>query len=279
MKLLRFILIVLIACFLWASTSWASLDFAGATHKVDHGSATSLDDLLANTVMAWVWVDTAVNDGRIFQKGYLAAHSTYNTFGFDSMVRFKREMDRATTDCAAFATLTNFSAWGLGKWLFIAAGLDQAGVDADQYVIMGDLSTSAAEPSSYTTRAVGSGAYNTDAAASFITGQRGNDGLNWDGKIAFLAFYNRRMPIAEAKIHQFHPYKASGAVLFEEYGFNGTSTQPDWSGTQNTGTVTGATVAVHVPLGPIFGFDDAMPSTAAVSATCPQTLTLLGVGC
>lgn len=36
----------------------------------------------------------------------------------------------------------------------------------------------------------------------------------------------------------------------------GSSPEPDWSGNGNNGTVTAAVAADHIPVGPIFGFDD-----------------------
>ena len=50
-------------------------------------------------------------------------------------------------------------------------------------------------------------------------------------------------------------------------------TQPDWSGNGNSGAVTGATVADHVPLGPPFGFDpewQGITTVAAGGVTMPR---------
>jgi hypothetical protein len=51
------------------------------------------------------------------------------------------------------------------------------------------------------------------------------------------------------------PRPIAGCVGFWHLGANGVGTQPDWSGNANAGTVTGATVSDHVPLGPWFGYD------------------------
>jgi hypothetical protein len=72
----------------------------------------------------------------------------------------------------------------------------------------------------------------------------------------------------------------ANSKIFIHLGFAGTGTQPDLSGHGNSGTVTGATVGAHVPLGPMFGLDAALPYRVAAPhslAAALGTLTLTGL--
>jgi len=82
-------------------------------------------------------------------------------------------------------------------------------------------------------------------------------------------YFDRALSLGEIRSLQFHPRVLSGCVLYSHYGFNGTGTQPDWSGKGNSGTVTGATVSNHVPLGSPFGFDDPLPYIVTPSSVVP----------
>ena len=68
-----------------------------------------------------------------------------------------------------------------------------------------------------------------------------------------LQVHNTDLALAEIQRQQFRPHPLASTLVFCMLGYAGTGTQPDWSGNGNNGTVTGATVADHVPLG-AFGF-------------------------
>jgi len=77
----------------------------------------------------------------------------------------------------------------------------------------------------------------------------------------------RRLTLGELQQLQFAPLGACNVtnteLLFE---YHGTGTQADYSGNGSNGTVTSATVADHVGLGPSFGFDPGwIPYTVAAA--------------
>ena len=63
------------------------------------------------------------------------------------------------------------------------------------------------------------------------------------------------LSLAEITQHWMRSQNHANSKVLMHVGYNGTGTQADWSGHGNSGTVTGATVSAHVPLGPQFGFD------------------------
>jgi hypothetical protein len=136
-------------------------------------------------------------------------------------------------------------------WNYVGFTFDIAGSANEVIQIYkGNLTTVAAEIS-YAYRTDGSGTLNSDAAANFSIGNASGYGAAWPGTIAWFAHWNRVLTLAEVVEQQFNPHVTSGCVLFMHLGYNGTGTQPDWSGNGNNGTVTSATVSDHVPLGPM----------------------------
>ncbi len=237
---------------LLASPCFASLNFNGTTHVVNHQSGASLDNTDAITVLVWVQTDqTGDVDMCIMTKGVnVGPRFLLNPIGAATA-----EMPRASVFLSINAPLGNLASYGANKWVYLAVTMDLAGVDGDQMILCGDLNTIATEPSSYNVQAVGSGADSDDAAGDMNVG-RLTDATRWRGDIASVMIFDTNFSVAEIKAQQFNPIPIKKPVLHTYYGFNGTGTQADMSGNGNNGTVTGATVADHVPLRPPFGFHD-----------------------
>jgi len=239
---------------LLASPCLASLNFNGTTHVVNHGSAASLDGIRTITILAWVQTDqTGDVDMIIAVKGSnLGAR-----FGLNPIGAAVAEIPRATVFLTINAPLGNLASYGANKWVYLAVSMDTAGADGDQVILCGDLNTIATEPSSYNAQAVGSGADSDDSAADMTVG-RLDDNFRWRGEMASIMIFDTAFSVAEIQAQQFSPIPIQQPVLYVNYGFNGTGTQIDLSGqaVANNGTVTGATVADHVPLRPPFGFHD-----------------------
>ena len=85
------------------------------------------------------------------------------------------------------------------------------------------------------------------------------------------------MPLAQMQALQFNLHPTTNTLLLSHYGYNGTGTQPDWSGNGHNGTVTGATVADHVPMPPAFPYGDD-DVTELIAAQAFTRMLLLGVG-
>ncbi len=239
---------------LLASPCFASLNFNGTTHVVNHGSAGSLDNNDAFTALMWVKTDqTGDVDFIMLTKGV----NVGPRFAMNPAFAITAEYPRATVFLNINGSIGNFASWGADKWVFLAVSMDIGGVDGDQILMCGDLNTIATEPSSYATQTVGSGASSDDSAGDMNIG-RLQDANRWIGEIASIMIFDTNLSVAEIKAQQFNLIPRIKPILFTNYGFNGTGTQIDLSGqaVANNGTVTGATVADHVPLGPPFGFND-----------------------
>ncbi len=234
-----------------------SLLFGGATSdRVSIAAAASINDLDPFTYLLWLYPTATTNARRIFQKalvgdtpgGYKFARLN-GTGGTSGNIEFT--IKRATTDATRITNDRPLNA-GLNAWVFLACGF--ASSVPEMHVWTGSLTALATE-NTYGTTNNGAGAVTGDNASDLVAGNYVTANQAFPGRIAVFAVFNRLLTLAEIRSWQFRPRKIDGCVLFYELGFNGTATQPDWSGNGNAGTVTGATIAAHVPLGPPFGFD------------------------
>lgn len=242
-----------------------SLLFTNAiSDRVDNNSTDSLDNLVAGTSLQWIYRTTADTDRFIWCKGrtdlsrakYLKINSSDSGQGAGSL---QLGIYRATTPYIVEPTGALVAA---DVWSCVANVWDTAGVVGDQHFYTGSLTEILTEPGAYTTRTMGTGTVADDSVDLFVTGNQPDlNNLSFAGRIAIHMLWNRGLTLGELRQQQFMPHKTSGCVKFTHYGYNGISTQPDWSGNQNFGTVTGATVAQHVPLllfrgqpeNPVFG--------------------------
>ncbi len=222
----------------------------GTAERVNHGSATSLDNLpdSANgmTVLLWTYV-TSRTDARKFASKARASLGAGWQLGLNGTTgNVQMLCERATTD--AFR-VTNDTPIAANTWIFLAADAKISASPAT-HIYTGTLTTSAVE-STYGSDQDGSGAYNSDAARDFMGGNidATTPNLSIPGRIAWIGLWNRVLTLVEIQEQQFAPHVTSGCVLFSHYGYNGTGTQPDWSGNGNNGTVTSATLTPdHVPI-------------------------------
>lgn len=236
-----------------------------STNNVNAGSSATLDNINKGTLLAWVYATSGPSGSRIFQKGtggtrhYVALDNTSGVAGID--------VGRGTTNLSVTASHANFAAYAQNKWLFVAATWDTGGAAGDGKLYMGDRSLLAAEPSAYSAQTAGSGTVGDDSAVDMYVGNSSVGNVPFPGRIAVLCLVkNRILTPGEIISWQFDPRNVADAVLFWHLGYNGTTNVPDWSGSGNTGTITGATVADHVPLGPLFGWADAAPVPSPVTA-------------
>ena len=255
-----------------------ALTFGGATSdRVNCGSGASLDDLSPFTWMAWIYPTAFTSGRRLAEKG-----SSTQKVMLLSGTSGDWRLQVARTVASNY--ITNDTPLALNTWKFVAATFDTGG-GAGEIINLytGGLNTIATE-SSYTSPADGSGAVTADASGDFVIGNVGVATFNqaFEGRIAFFGVWNRALSLGEIRAQQFRPHVTSGCVLFQYLGFAGTGTQPDYLGNANAGTVTGATVSDHVPIGPIWGRADgwagAFTAAGAPPASGHTRRTLMGVG-
>ncbi len=134
------------------------------------------------------------------------------------------------------------------------------------------------EVSSYTTRAVGSGATNNDSGGDLYYGGALGAAVACDAQISRFCQYNSRLTIGEIKAIRYNPIR-SDLVIYHECGFSGTTTQADWSGSGNSGSISGATQTAHasIPLPPTFQPKIWLPYIVAIVAGQPTMIRTQGV--
>lgn len=233
-----------------------ALNFSSDSHYVNCGSAASLDNPTALTCLAWFYnTNGDTQDNCFILTKFKTSPDSYYTFvlgrqGQASGRRMAMEMARATTGLRAESTQNQWSnnTWHFGAWV-----MDSAGANADQKLYIGSLTAIAAEVSGYQTQRVGAGTLRDESTASLYIG-------NWDGStpwwqpagiLAFVGLWRRALTLGEIQAQQFRPRPTADCVLFMH--LSNASTVPDLSGNANNGTVSGASVVDHVPLGPWFG--------------------------
>jgi hypothetical protein len=227
---------------------------AVASDRVQLAHAASLADIAAGTYLSWIRPTGNTAFRRLYQKNNVAS-AAYRIFahGNTPTAQIGFEVGRATVACQAYGNCANFAAYSLNAWTFCAARYDTAASNGDQELYVGNLTTPLAEPSAYAVQQVGSGTVTADAGSDPRVGNNAADTGALQGDMAFFGLWNRYLTYGEMLAQQWHPHPTEGCVVFLMLGWNGTSTQPDWSGNLNNGTVTGATVAAHVPLRALYG--------------------------
>ena len=231
-----------------------------STETVNFGSGSSLDspNLTAATLMFWVYPTTVANALRqvIGKKGGPNTGWVVIKRGSDG-TNWAWLGDRATTDCGV--DITGVQA---NVWQFMAYSWNVGTSAFKSY--LGTLTSAATDISAGI--ATGSGAQVDDSAESLIVGVSNQNATGM--RMAHVHIVNRVLTLGEIQAQQFRPRPISGSVLFSYLGYNGTGTQTDWSGTGNSGTVSGPTVTDHVPI----------PFRRARGLWVPRTVAAASVG-
>ncbi len=232
----------------------------GSSDRVDHGNTGSSP--AASTFYAWVYPTALTATRQFFRKGGLTG---YYSIAFGGTANVRVLIDYASADATRRSSVSSW--FTANAWQFAAVTFD--GTNAPK-IYRGDLTTTVIEATSYDQTTAPSGARITDGGAAAIVGNGDNSGFNagFPGRIAVANWIDgTALSLPELQIHQFQPQKHTNSKIFTQYGFNGTSTQPDWSGNGNAGTVTGATQTQHVPLDSIFGWASGWLGNGSASIT------------
>lgn len=222
-----------------------SLVFAAGANVVDFGNSAAIQSFAANagTIIVWVFPTDISGNTSFVRKS--AANYTFNA----GATTLQMNIPRASTGLLARVTTPNFPLYVINTWVYVAATYDVAGIDTDQKLFFGNLTNQVAEVSTYTSQQVGSGLVTDTSGSNLTVGNGLSNTVPFLGNYALVACWNRRLSLNELIQQQFRPYPSSGCILFSHLGFGvGTGTQWDLSGSGNVGTVTGASVADHVPI-------------------------------
>lgn len=253
----------------------------GGAGRIDLGSPSFLDNLGTGTAVFWCYLNSvpATAASYLFNKGTGGAGNRLR-FSITNAPNITLLYDRNVTDLNVTTDPNNFSAFGINKWMCIVATWDINGVNADQKILIGDLSNIPAAPSSYSTQVVGSNTHATDAAANFFIGNDATANLGWNGIIASVKMFNTVLTLGQIyQIWRNFPQGlgVAGKILDLNF-FSGTEIRK-FSGQAHSVSLTGTSDAAHVPLGL---FTDQAPDTpyvvsaGAFSQTVSGTITPTG---
>ena len=223
--------------------------------RVTYGDTATLQDIwhTASTFIFWLKPLQTATTFKVYWR--IKRNIISGSDGTSMAVSFRYSGDDA--DCTSNAILTT------GVWSFVAVTKGGAGTAPTIY-----HGTLAAAPTDQTaTSRVSTGTPEAETGSSFDIGSNvGTSGQGAGADIAMSMFYNTVLTLGQLTSIWMRPQIIkSGCLLYNQYGFSGTTSQVDWSGNGHTGTIDGATIADHVPLGPPFGFDAGFPFvTAAV---------------
>ena len=231
---------------------------SGSANRVDFGSNASLDNLSAYTAILCVYPTDATSGRRFFNKGVdnngTAVWWDWTTAGDVACVCNR------VTDSTAIATnpLTQ------NAWQQLAVSYS----DAAGFNVFTRLLDEVFVETSYTgTPVVGSGARIDDSAEPLIWGNRNELDAGFGGQISCAKFFDAKLTLAQLNQYAFDDPKLASNVVNAELGWAGTGTQVDYSGNQNDGTVTGATVSSHPGVFNPFRNKQLLPYVVATAST------------
>jgi len=219
-------------------------------NKVDFGSAANLDNLDPFTFWGWIRPTSLVDNTKIYAKHTTNINHRFRLTGTTGNMSFFRlraggQLHYRTDD----------DPLSVNNWNFVAVTFDTANAAGELVnIYTGGLTALAAE-STYNLTDDFSGALDDDSAENFVVGNGPGSTSAFIGDIAVFGFIARELTLDELISLQFNPRVVADTRVFSHLGFNGTGTQPDWSGNGSDGTVTGTTIVDHVPLVSPFGYN------------------------
>ena len=221
-----------------------ALDFDAATEKIVVTSGSSaLDSMTVGTRFVWAYCHSLSSDTHFMDKR--GAGSSWKAFFVGGNNRL-RVVHRRGTSNLVLTSATNYLV--INQWLFLAYTWDESGSTEGQRLFQGTLRKPVVEhpQDAYVSQTAGSGSTQDDSSGDLHIGSISVDGYQMDGLIAYAGIWDRCLTEKELQAQQYNPHPTSGCLGLWE--FLHPTTIADFSGNGNTATVTGATLAAHVPL-------------------------------
>ena len=162
---------------------------------------------------------------------------------FNVNAGFSGYITRATTASVAISAASLIAA---GNWFFLGVTYS---VGAGPPKLYKGTPTSMIAEVSYSSTTAGSGAEANESTGNFYLGNNSATTYSFDGKLAHGFMFDKVLTVAEMATLQFGGLTAI-ANLCGYWPLWGVATpEPDLSGNVNNGTVTGALLARHAPVG------------------------------
>jgi hypothetical protein len=231
-----------------------SLTFGGAiSDRVDCGTYINLPSTMS--VLLWVYPTTLTTFRTYWDKSYGSISKRLHIPGTSSAeLRFQFYRNSISQ-----AYRTNNAGITINKWWFIAVTFNVANAAGELVnIYRGDLLTLATE-CTYDSTSDGSGTLNDDSSATVMIGNDASLIDAFQGRIGICKVFSSELTLAQIRQQQLSLRPLDNCLSYHILGIDGTGTQRDFSGKQKTGTVTGASLGSHIPLGPPFGWRMGMP--------------------
>lgn len=222
---------------------------AASSDVIDVGSGASIDDLDPFSILILCYPTSTTTDLGLWEKS--PTNALKKVF-LRKLTGVGLYVARATSASYRYPDTGTGHVVVANQWQMFAATFNSAA--SPNSVLYGSLASDPVKAyTTFTTQnADGSGALTSDAADTARWGNwyigAGSLTSAFQGILAIGAVVNRVLTLDEIRDWQFNPRWIPGTVDFHHFGANGTGVQQDLSGNKNDGTVTGATVADHVPL-------------------------------
>lgn len=226
-----------------------SITLGGATSdRIDHGSSSTIDNVLtAFTTLMWVY-PTTISDNRGFWSILINSGASDHRLTFSGTSGFLRV--RVTDGTPFTSYITSNNALSINNWYCVAVSYEASGTGRAK-IFVGTL-TSKLTQCTYSSATDGTNAsMDVHSSNALIVGNRfisSSYVSAFQGSIAKLLFWDRRLSDDEIYAQQFVQRPTENCILYSEYGYAGTGSQPDRSGNLNSGTVTGGSQSAHVPI-------------------------------
>lgn len=254
-------------------------DFDATDDVIDCGPANVLDNLTTFSFCVWVFPDGWGENNQ----GYILRKHDSPVVNGGKTLRLRNESSPAasvrfvvdrSTDAVAEATASTMQ---LGVWQFLMCTYN--GTDGPRIYLATPNAVGLNEVG-YATRNVGSGSEVNESSGNFAIGNSTAGDRTFDGRICHVAVFDVILTVGEGRTFMFGRLPRAPLGYWPLWGVG--SEEPDLSGNGNNGTVTGATVAGHAPIG-VYA-PAPLPTGLLVAAAPPAggppvgSLSLLGVG-
>lgn len=251
---------------------------------VNFGTPAPLDNLSPASFCSWFRLDASVAKdffGIIFGRrnsGTNAFKAAFVHFVGTPGATFRFEWQRSYDGAANLDATTADNTFRADVWFFIACIDGGAGVAPR--ILVGELDVLCSEVSysvGVTAPSGGSSPVDDSAVDLFVGNREISGGTSpFDGDIAWTGIYNVALTDAQCQTLQFNTNAfKENCVHNVHHGYNGLSTQTDWSGVGANGTITGTlVVGDHVPLGPQWGVNQNRTAVSAVGNDQSKTPTI-----
>lgn len=215
--------------------------FVSGTDSINCGSAASLDNVNVFTWCAWIYCTSNGSATRyIITKGLVSGKSiqvdaSNVNGGIDCICEMSGATCRARNNTTADIIPQN-------AWKWICFQVTSGFVGTVYTASPGGVPTEI----SYSTHTTGTGSPSSEAASSFLIG---GDATNaFPGRIAEVMMFNVNLTQGD-RIAAMNGFPVRMGNLVGYWPLQGqTTTEPDFSGGKNTGTVTGAAQAQNPPI-------------------------------